>query len=150
MSKKTILLLTDFSKISMRAADIALELAVNNQANLMIYNSIISIEASVIAGERKFAGDEIDLKTNKSKKNLDQLAQQLQARLTSPAQHKTAITVKQGMGSPVETMLNLVTENEIWMVVMGNHAVLNMSNQFFDSNVPSIMNNCGCPLLLVP
>lgn len=37
---KTILVLTDFSKRVERASEFALELAVNNSANLLFYNSI--------------------------------------------------------------------------------------------------------------
>ena len=70
-------------------------------------------------------------------------------RLTTDQQLLIHIEAKQGTGGPIETILNLVTANYIWMVVMGNHDDLRMSNIFFDSNVPLVMNNCGCPVLLV-
>jgi nucleotide-binding universal stress UspA family protein len=147
---KTILVLTDFSKIADRAADLALELALNNQKDLLIYNSIISIEASVLTEERRSSVDEITLKTGKSQANLKQLTDRLTLKLSVDQQSKLKITVEEGTGGPMETILNLVAENNIWMVVMGNHDDKQITNKYFDSNVPFVMNNCGCPLLLVP
>jgi nucleotide-binding universal stress UspA family protein len=54
------------------------------------------------------------------------------------------------MGSVTETILNLVAANEIWIVVMGNRVNKELTSAFFDSNVPCVINNCGCPVLLVP
>jgi nucleotide-binding universal stress UspA family protein len=147
---QTILVLTDFSKIADRAADLALELALNNQKDLLIYNSVISIEASVLTEERRSSVDEITLKTGKSQANLKQLTDRLTLKLSAEQQSKLKITVEEGTGGPMETILNLVAENNIWMVVMGNHDDKQITNKYFDSNVPFVMNNCGCPLLLVP
>jgi nucleotide-binding universal stress UspA family protein len=147
---QTILVLTDFSKIADRAADLALELALNNQKDLLIYNSVISIEASVLTEERRSSIDEITLKTGKSQANLKQLTDRLTLKLSAEQQSKLKITVEEGTGGPMETILNLVAENNIWMVVMGNHDDKQITNKYFDSNVPFVMNNCGCPLLLVP
>jgi nucleotide-binding universal stress UspA family protein len=147
---QTILVLTDFSKIADRAADLALELALNNRKDLLIYNSVISIEASVLTEERRSSVDEITLKTAKSQANLKQLTDRLTLKLSAEQQSKLKITVEEGTGGPMETILNLVAENNIWMVVMGNHDDKQITNKYFDSNVPFVMNNCGCPLLLVP
>ena len=149
-TKKIILLLTDFTKIADRAAEVALKLAVGTHADLLIYNSIISIETSVVIVDRIYASEEINKKTLKSIASLKLLANQLQSKLSLSQQAKINIMVKEGLGSPVETILNLVAKNNIWMVVMGNHIGGNTSNWYFDSNVPTVMNNCGCPLLLVP
>ncbi|RWY53755.1 universal stress protein [Mucilaginibacter gilvus] len=149
-NQKTILLLTDFTKRAGRAADFALELAISNTANLLIYNSIISIEASVITGERRSAESEIAAKTKKSTNLLSQLAGHLKSKLTSEQQSAINIKCKKGMGPVVETILELVAENKIWIVVMGNHVENAIATSYFDSNIPPVMNNCGCPLVLVP
>jgi nucleotide-binding universal stress UspA family protein len=75
--KKTILLLTDFTKRAERAADMALELAINNNADILIYNSIVSIEASVITGERRSPDKEIAEMDLKSEESLNRLTQYL-------------------------------------------------------------------------
>nr|WP_294941782.1 universal stress protein [uncultured Mucilaginibacter sp.] len=149
-TKKLILLLTDFTKRAERAADVALELAINNNANLLIYNSIISIEASVITGERRSAETEIAAKTKKSKSNLSQLTDHLKAKLTTAQQGELNIKCSEGTGPIMETILELAAENKLWMVVMGNHVENAIARSYYDSNVPPVMNNCGCPLLLVP
>lgn len=80
-NKKTILLLTDFTKRAERAADMALELAINNNANMLIYNSIVSIEASVITGERRSPDKEIELMDHTSGERLSQLLQYLMSKI---------------------------------------------------------------------
>jgi nucleotide-binding universal stress UspA family protein len=116
-SKKTILLLTDFTKRAERAADTALELAINNQADILIYNSIVSIEASVITGERKSPDKEITAMSDKSLDNLNNLSQYLRSKLTDEQQAAIMISCKKGTGPVMETISELVAENEIWMVV---------------------------------
>lgn len=149
-TKKLILLLTDFTKRAERAADIALELAINNDANLLIYNSIISIEASVITGERRSVESEILAQTDKSTGRLTELTHHLKSKLTTEQQKEITIKCQKGTGPVVETILELVAENKIWMVVMGNHVENAIATSYYDSNVPPVMNHCGCPLLLVP
>jgi nucleotide-binding universal stress UspA family protein len=149
-NEKTILLLTDFTKRAERAANLALELAVNNNADILIYNSIVSIEASVLTGERRSPDKEIAEMDNKSEDSLNRLQRYLMSRLTNTRQSAINITCKNGTGPVVETILELVAENVIWLVVMGNHVDKTISTLYTDSNVPSVMNYCGCPLLLVP
>ena len=148
--RKTILLLTDFTKRAERAAEMALELAINNNADILIYNSIVSIEASVITGERRSPDKEIAAMDLISKKNLDRLIEYLRSKLSDVKRNEITITCKKGTGPVRETISELVAENTVWMVVMGNHADKNAPLLFFDSNAPSVMNYCGCPLLLVP
>jgi len=148
--KKTILLLTDFTKRAGRAADLALELAVNNNADLLIYNSIVSIEASVVTGERRSPDKEIAELDDKSKNSLNLLQRYLKSKLTIGQQSAVNITCKNGTGPVVETISELVAENVIWLVIMGNHVDKTVATLYSDSNVPSVMNYCGCPLLLVP
>ncbi|WP_374950728.1 universal stress protein [Mucilaginibacter sp.] len=149
-NKRTILLLTDFTKRAERAADMALELAINSNADLLIYNSIVSIEASVITGERRSPDKEIEVMDHTSGERLDQLWQYLRTKMTSEQQAAVVITCKKGMGPVMETITELVSENVIWLVVMGNHVDKTIATLYFDSNIPSVMNYCGCPLLLVP
>jgi nucleotide-binding universal stress UspA family protein len=148
--KKTILLLTDFTKRAERAADMALELAINNNADILIYNSIVSIEASVITGERRSPDKEIAEMDLKSEESLNRLTQYLKGKLSIVKRNEIAIICKKGTGPVVETISELVAENAIWIVIMGNHVDKTIPNLYFDSNIPSVMNYCGCPLLLVP
>jgi nucleotide-binding universal stress UspA family protein len=148
--KKIILLLTDFTKRAERAADMALELAITNNADILIYNSIVSIEASVITGERRSPDKDIAAMIDISTNNLNDLSQYLRSKLTTEQQLALTITCKKGTGPVMETISELVAENVIWLVVMGNHVDKTIATLYFDSNIPSVMNYCGCPLLLVP
>ena len=147
---KTILLLTDFTKRAERAAEMALELAINNKADILIYNSVVSIEASVITGQRRSSDKEIAAMNRKSEDNLTYLSDHLNSKLPTGTPVEIIIKCQNGTGPVVETISELVAENNIWMVVMGNHVDKEIASLYFDSNVPSVMNYCGCPLLLVP
>lgn len=128
----------------------ALELALSNNADILIYNSIVSIEASVITGERRSPDKEIAAMDHTSGERLDHLSQYLKSKLTVGQQAAITISCKRGTGPVMETISELVSENLIWLVVMGNHVDKTIATLYFDSNIPSVMNYCGCPLLLVP
>jgi nucleotide-binding universal stress UspA family protein len=149
-NEKTILLLTDFTKRAERAAEMALELAINVRADILIYNSVVSIEASVISGERRSPDKDIAAMDLKSEESLTHLSDYLRSKLPTGIPVELIIKCQKGTGPVVETISELVAENNIWMVVMGNHVDSNIASLYFDSNVPSVMNYCGCPLLLVP
>lgn len=148
--KKIILLLTDFTKRAERAAHMALELAINNNADVLIYNSIVSIQASVITDERRSPDVEIAAMSAKSEARLIVLSNYLRSKLTLEQQAAVTIITKKGTGPIADTIAELVAENAIWLVVMGNHIDKTIATLYFDSNIPSVMNYCGCPLLLVP
>jgi nucleotide-binding universal stress UspA family protein len=151
--KQTILVLTDFSQRADRATQLALQMAIGSNADLLLYNSVIRAE-TVTAPVTQFTSvvpaDDIEEKRKQSIAKLIELSNQLKATLTPAQNSQINIYYKQGMGSVTETILNLVAANEIWIVVMGNRVNKELTSAFFDSNVPSVINNCGCPVLLVP
>jgi nucleotide-binding universal stress UspA family protein len=151
--KQTILVLTDFSQRADRATQLALQMAIGSNADLLLYNSVIRAE-TVTAPVTQFTSvvpaDDIEEKRKQSIAKLIELSNQLKATLTPAQNSQINIYYKQGMGSVTETILNLVAANEIWIVVMGNRVNKELNSAFFDSNVPCVINNCGCPVLLVP
>jgi len=150
---RTILLLTDFLKTAERAADLALELALNNNADLLLYNSIVAAAPDMADGresKRRLAGEDIKEKTSNSINHLNKVAERLKSKMSLQQQAAVKINVQEGMGSVTETILTLVAENEIWMIVMGSHVQKGMANTDAHNNISSVLNNCGCPLLLVP
>jgi nucleotide-binding universal stress UspA family protein len=151
--KQTILVLTDFSQRADRATQLALQMAIGSNADLLLYNSVIRAE-TVTAPVTQFTSvvpaDDIEDKRKQSIAKLIELSNQLKATLTPTQNSQINIYYKQGMGSVTETILNLVAANEIWIVVMGNRVNKELNSAFFDSNVPCVINNCGCPVLLVP
>jgi nucleotide-binding universal stress UspA family protein len=151
--KQTILVLTDFSQRADRATQLALQMAMGSNADLLLYNSIIRAE-TVTAPVTQFKSvvpiEDIEEKIKLSIAKLIGLSDQLKAILTPAQKSQITINYKQGMGSVTETILNLVAANDIWIVVMGNRVNKELTSTFFDSNVPCVINNCGCPVLLVP
>lgn len=147
---KTILVLTDFTKKAQRAAELALELALNNKANLLLYHSAIKLESDITLGEKTPSADEWTHSKVKSEKKLSELSNHLKSILTAEQQATINIAFKLGSGGITKTILTLVEESKIWMVVMGAQVEKDLANYNLSSNVSSVLNNCGCPLLLVP
>jgi len=151
--KQTILVLTDFSQRADRATHLALQLAIGSNADLLLYNSVIReelITSPVTQLTSAIPAEDIEEKRKLSIAKLIGLSDQLKATLTPAQKSQININYKDGMGSVTETILNLVAANEIWIVVMGNRVNKELNSAFFDSNVPCVINNCGCPVLLVP
>jgi nucleotide-binding universal stress UspA family protein len=86
----------------------------------------------------------------KSDASLHCLIDYLNSKLSNDNRKEITIVGKKGTGPVVETISELVAENSVWVVIMGNHVDKSIPFMFFDSNVPSVMNYCGCPVLLVP
>jgi nucleotide-binding universal stress UspA family protein len=153
LTKKTILVLTDFSKRAGRAAELALKLAINNNENLLLYNSVTRPEAVTMPltqEKRTTPEEDMGVKMEQSNTKLINLLNQLKSRLKPSQQSQIHIDYKKGMGSVTETILNLVATYNISMVVMGNRVNKELISAFFDSSVPCVINNCECPVLLVP
>jgi nucleotide-binding universal stress UspA family protein len=149
-NNKTILVLTDFTKKAQRAADLALELALNNEANLLLYHSDIKLESDITLSEKTPSADEWEYSKDKSEKKLIEVSNHLKSKLTLQQKGTTGIAYKQGSGGIMKTILTLVEENKIWIVVMGAQVEKDLANYNLSTNVSSVLNNCGCPLLLVP
>lgn len=145
---KTILVLTDFSKVAERAAEFAYEIAIHHQANIHIYNSVIMVERdNPFASKRKLSAER-DKRHEKSMLKLDDIAKHLAAKFKEAPAVK--ITIENGEGDVGETIERLVAENEVWMVVMGNCLDKQEMRQFSDSNIPVVTSYAQCPVVLVP
>jgi len=149
-NNKTILVLTDFTKKAQRAAELALELALANKANLFLYHSVIELESDISNGEKMSSADELKRIRERSEKRLIELSDHLRSTLTADQKANIGVTYKQGSGGITKTILTLVEENKIWIVVMGAQVEKDLANYNLSTNVSSVLNNCGCPLLLVP
>lgn len=68
-NNKTILVLTDFTRKAQRAADLALEFALSNKANLLLYNSVIKLESDITIGEKTLSADDLIHSKEISEKN---------------------------------------------------------------------------------
>jgi nucleotide-binding universal stress UspA family protein len=149
-NNKTILVLTDFTKKAQRATELAFALALNNKANLILYHSDIKLESDIVIGEKNLSAAEWIHSKDQSEKKLIELSDHLKSKLTLQQKATTGIAYKQGSGGISKTILTLVEENNIWMVVMGAQVEKDLANYNLSNNVSSVLNNCGCPLLLVP
>ena len=74
---KNILLLTDFTETANRAADLALQLAVTNKVDLILYNSIILLESGDTFLDKRAINDELVRRREQSNVSLAKLSDHL-------------------------------------------------------------------------
>ena len=145
---KTILVLTDFSKVAERAAEFAYEIAIHHQAKIHIYHSLIMVESANPSASKHELSTERVRRYEKSMSKLDNISKHLTAKFSN--EHAVEITTENGEGDVGETIERLVVENTVWIVVMGNCLGKLAAHQFTDSNIPLVTSYARCPVVLVP
>ncbi len=141
---KTILLLTDFSDRADRAAELALVLAKANHTNLLLYHSVVLLETFMYAGDPRA---ELLQGVAEGDVKLAELTDRLKSLMPAG---EVLITSRAGTGSVKDSVLNIVGEDDIWLVVMGSNINSDLHYQFSDSNIFSVISNSRCPVVLVP
>lgn len=149
---KTILLLTDFSKKADHAAEFALEIAERAGADILLYNAynvqeLVALPGAGIWHEEAFlvAKEESCTKLQKVAQRLRQKAQEKGASEFTPS-----VSCISQVGCIVENITELVSQKNVWLVVMGTKGDNGVSNFLFGSNAYAAIDKAGCPVLLVP
>ena len=148
---KNILVLTDFSQNAKTAEKYALQLAIQVKANLILYNAYPhhakSFSENVVWPHDQSASLELQ-----SISNLQSRVDELNDEITKAKVdiHKPAIS-HLGDAGTLETKLNdVVSKNNIWLVVMGTKGESFASKVLFGSNVFKVLEATTCPLLIIP
>ena len=148
---KTILLLTDFSKKADHAADIALEIAVQAEARILLYNAFLVPEIVPIAGAAMWHDANAGLIEEDSSVRLKKLALRLKAKLDDMrSSFKPSIAYLNETGTVADNIAKVVEKKDVWMVVMGTKGDNGISNFLFGSNAFSAIDRANCPVLLIP
>jgi nucleotide-binding universal stress UspA family protein len=130
---KKILVPTDYSPASLHALELAITIAVSNNAGLQILH----------VNDAMYAGEEVS-PTDKPTVIRDAMAGKIQS------EHgiKTEIIFTEGIVGHV--IVKTVFENKIDLVVMGTHGDTGYRDFFIGSNSYYTIKRAACPVLLIP
>lgn len=146
---KTILLLTDFSENAKNAADIALDIAIKLDANILLLNSHLAPLPTLMTNDARILPEE-DLAglIKDFKADLAQEKMRLSSTLnTVTYKHSVKIMLTQGdIGNNVRSV---VRRRNIDLVIMGGRG--KPSNDFlFGYDTKEVIKKAGCPVLIIP
>jgi Universal stress protein UspA and related nucleotide-binding proteins len=148
---KTILVLTDFSENAKAAEKVALRLAIDATANLVLYNVYPgqpeSINQNIVWPHSTRASGELQ-----SISNLQSEVYELSDELSKIQNkiHKPEISHLGDAGTLTRRLNEIAQQKDAWMIVMGSKGESHTRNVIFGSNVFKVLEESNCPVLIVP
>jgi nucleotide-binding universal stress UspA family protein len=148
---KTILVLTDFSIRAGYAAEFALQIAITTKSDLVLCHALeLNLTSSPVPEFNWPVADHLQLK-KETNIELKEQVKHLQDLLPVDSQaYKPSITFTSDFGLLAETAENLITENQIDLVVMGSHKSYGLTRFLLGSHTHTVLDKLNCPVLLVP
>lgn len=145
---KSILVINDFSAEAEHAAELALSLARNTGANLLLWNAARVIEETAAVALHASAHTHGDEETVKNNYDTNPLLERLIMENSRHRGFKPIITSMNTYSFTPNHLADVVVKQPIWMIVKGiaeyeQHRANELSTQ-------SILSKACCPLLLVP
>ncbi len=145
---ENILLTTDGSKYSKKAGEHAIELAKLIGSNITVLSVI---ETSYI--QTLPEGDLIERMEDVMKKEgqnaLDSFAQQLEMSNCNGSCENITLKTELKVGSPSETILETIKEENIDLVIMGNSGKHGLDRFLLGSVAEKVLRSATCPVLVV-
>jgi len=148
---KTILVLTNFSKKSENAANVALKIAISTKSEILLFHSLIHPETTPDIFKNPV--EEYDLLHGEISKHFNELTDRLKTKLKerNSDEFKPPIRLLRATGDLGLNAKEVVASNNIWMIIMGTKESDNgLSNFLFGSCPFKVINNVLCPVLLIP
>jgi nucleotide-binding universal stress UspA family protein len=139
---KNILIPTDFSANSRRAAEYAILLFHQNDTNLYLMNSYEMPQA----GASMLISMEDILKKN-SEEELCSLEIDLKQDFSG---HKPNLKTISIYGDPVFAVSKVVEDNKIDLIIMGTQGASGLKEKLIGSNTASVVKKANCSVLVVP
>jgi nucleotide-binding universal stress UspA family protein len=134
-----ILLPTDFSAPSEKAASYALELAKRDKAMLQVIH-VVNVNRDISAF---FVTSAIESMAEEAEKNLKKL---ITKTLKGYRNIKTAVLT----GVPHQQILGFARKNKSDLVIIGSHGKGSVDRFLVGSNTERVLRKAGCPVLVVP
>jgi nucleotide-binding universal stress UspA family protein len=149
---KNILILTDFSENAGAAEAYAFALAMNVEADLILYN-VYPKRSPNLSGnivwphDQPGASFELESISNLQSR-VDEFTHQLK-KITRPV-YKPSISHFGNEGSVTDKLNEVLDEKDIWLVVMGTKGESRASTALFGSHVFKVLEAVNRPVLVVP
>lgn len=149
-----ILVLTDFSEASLRAAEWALLLAQRGHTNLTLFHSYQGLEAIPYQtyGKRYLEPDRIVRLGQKSRNTLLEFAEHVAQKAESSGRGEFTpfIQVEFAEGDLSDNIQQLTLKNDIELVVMGATNKTSWGHVLMSSNIAGVVKKTAKPVLVVP
>ena len=144
-SIRRILYATDYSKASARAGDKAVELAKQNDAELLVVHVIVPVHA--YATEDDFGGAELYMRLEESaKKDAESSMKRLMAKLEKAKVKAKSLLLR---GTAHEQIVKAAKSKKADMIVIGTHGRTGLSKLFLGSVAGRVVSAAPCPVLTV-
>ena len=147
---KNILVLTDFSENAKAAEKYALQLAIHTEGSLILYNSYSrqreAVSGNVVWPHSTPSSELQSISELQSRVN----ALNNEVRKDKTGSHRPEIRHLGNAGPLTDNLEKTITENDIWLTVMGTKGENFASNVVFGSNVFKVLEKINRPLLIVP
>ncbi|TCC93088.1 universal stress protein [Pedobacter hiemivivus] len=145
---KTVIVLTDFTKSALNAADYALFLAVQLKTNILLFHSyyisVSELESLQINDYQSLA--------QTSKSNLEKEMNRLNNSIkTSTTNFKPEIDYLSEGGGIAENVCSIIEEKKnIFMLVMSGFKARNNDDFLFGTEIKEVVKKARCPVVIVP
>ncbi len=145
---KKILVPTDFSKPSMIAADVAVDIAKKDGAKVVFLNVVEEATGGSfnVGGEagRHSPHDQIF-----NIKLIERAKKQLEKMVTDPKYSSVEVNGELRVGNPFHGMRTIITEQKVDLVVMGTSGRTKLEEVLIGSNTERVIRYSKCPVLTV-
>jgi len=148
---KNILILTDFSESAKAAEKFGLQVAIKLRANLILYNAFPELTSFEVNGNLVWPHDAPVSLELASIKNLESRALELREEVdtSGPGTYRPGISHLGEVGNLTSQLVNVISENTVWLVVMGTKGE-GFATNLFGSNVYKVLDSVPCPVLIIP
>lgn len=146
---KKILVPTDFSKISISAMEVAVEIAKKSKSEITLLHVVeeATDDSFSIVGEwRKLGNWEDRLFTVKL---LEKAKAQLEKLVLDPRFAAVKVTGELKLGNAFHGMNTIIAEHKVDLVVMGTEGKSKLEHMLIGSNTEKVVRNSKCPVLSI-
>jgi nucleotide-binding universal stress UspA family protein len=145
---KKILVPTDFSKISINAVEVAVEIAKKSNAEITLLHVVEEASSSSfsVTGEWQKEGWADKLYTVKL---LEKSKAQLEKLVLDPKFEAVKITGELRVGNAFHGMRTIITENKVDLVVMGTSGRSGAVDTVIGTNTERVVRHAKCPVLSI-
>ena len=140
---KKILVPTDFSDYSKKAAAIAVEIAANSGAEILLLHCVVTtLDWALMSEEKRKNYPETQASTEAAETMLER-----HAKIKLFEQAKVSHMVVHGV--PSEQIVIAANKQKVDLIVMGSHGVNEPHEYFIGSNIQKTLRKASCPILMV-
>lgn len=140
---KKILVPTDFSDYSKKAIAVAVEIAANSDAEIILLHCVVTrLDWALMPAEKREQFPETQAATVAAETMLER-----QAKTKIFANSKVRSIVAHGV--PSEQIIFVANKQKVDLIIMGSHGINEPHEYFIGSNIQKTLRKASCPIMMV-